>query len=213
MKYSELLSMLGKQGFFDLASVVQLTGESRQNIRTQLYRWCKSDKLISLRRGMYAFAKPYRENRVNAAELAKMLYTPSYLSLYWALGFYGLIPEKVVTYTSVTPRVSKMFENNFGVFKYYHIKPPGFFGYSCVKIDKREIIMAVPEKALLDLWFLEKGNWTRDRMQEMRFQNFQLIDIKKLNEYALRVNSTKVFIALKNWMNLSRLDARGDVEL
>jgi len=33
--------------------------------------------------------------------LAGPIYPPSYLSLHWALGFYGLIPEQVVTLTSV----------------------------------------------------------------------------------------------------------------
>jgi hypothetical protein len=83
MNYSNLLQKLGKQGFFDLASVVQVSEEPRQSIQTQLYRWCKKGKLISLRRGMYAIPEPYRSSAINPAELANHLYTPSYLSLWY----------------------------------------------------------------------------------------------------------------------------------
>ena len=213
MKYNKLLSLLGNEGFFDLASVVQLAGESRQNIKTQLYRWCKSGRLIPLRRGMYAFAKPYRQNMVNPAELANRLYAPSYLSTYWALGFYGLIPEKVVVYTSVTSRVPKTFKNDFGMFAYSHIKSTGFFGYGSVEIGKCKVVLASPEKALLDLWYLEEGKWSMNRMQEMRFQNFEAIDNNKLREYALRFNSNKLLAALGVWTTVARLEAEGMKDL
>ena len=112
MKYHDLVEMFGKEGFFDLASVVQLTEERRESIRMQLYRWCKAGKLLSLRRGMYALPEAYNSSAINPAELANKLYNPSYISTYWAMGYYGLIPEKVVTYTSVTSRVSRSFSNS-----------------------------------------------------------------------------------------------------
>jgi len=123
MKYYDLVEMFGREGFFDLASVVQLAGERRESIRVQLYRWRQAGKLVSLRRGMYAFPESVGSGSVNPAELANRLYAPSYISTYWALGFYGLIPEKVVTYTSVTSRVSRSFSNSFGLFKYQSLKP------------------------------------------------------------------------------------------
>jgi len=169
MKYYELVEMLGKQGFFDLASVVQLTGGRRESIRMQLYRWCKDGKLLPLRRGMYAFPEASSHAVINPAELANRLYHPSYISTYWALGYYGVIPEKVVTFTSVTSRVSRSFDNSFGTFKYQSVKQAGFFGYSFIELGGRKVTVAEPEKALLDLWHLEKGFWGRARMEEMRF--------------------------------------------
>ena len=213
MRFEKLLSLLGQQGYFDLASVIQLTGENRQNIKTQLYRWCKSGRLVPLRREMYAFAKPYAGNALNIAELANRLYSPSYLSTYWALGFYGLIPEKVVTYTSVTLRVTREFKNAFGVFKYSHIKNLRFFGYNSVEINKRKVMMASPEKSLLDLWYLEAGKWDMNRMQEMRFQNFDIVDNDKLCEYTSRFKSPKMSNALKVWMKLVKSESEGMVKI
>lgn len=166
-----------------------------------------------MRREMYAFAKPYSGNMLNTAELANRLYSPSYLSTHWALGFYGIIPEKVVTYTSVTSRVTKKFRNVFGVFKYSHIKNSRFFGYNSVEISKRKVMMASPEKSLLDLWYLEAGKWDMNRMQEMRFQNFDFVNIDKLREYTSRFKSPRLSAALKVWMKIVKSEAEGKVEI
>jgi len=213
MTFDGLVKMLGKYGVFDLASVIQLSGDSRNTIRIQLYRWSKEGKIIALRRGMYAFAERYSQKALNPAELANLLYVPSYISTHWALGYYGLIPERVVTYTSVTTRVPRTFNNDFGVFKYQNIKATGFFGYLPVQIDGRKILLAEPEKALLDMWHLGKGKWEKIRMTEMRFQNFDAISIAKLRRYAVRFDSLRLVKAVDVWETFARSEREGTVEL
>ncbi|MDP6636026.1 MAG: hypothetical protein QGG42_14095 [Phycisphaerae bacterium] len=213
MRYYDLVKMLGKEGFFDLASVVQLTDQRRETIHMQLYRWCKAGKLLSLRRGMYAFPEPSRSVAINPAELANKLYRPSYISTYWAMGFYGLIPEKVVTYTSVTSRVPRSFENSFGSFRYQSIKPAAFFGYRSLDIGGKAVVIAEPEKALLDLWHLEKGAWAEDRMDEMRFQNTEVINAEKLQGYAERYQSPRLVKAVAVWVSVISSQNEGTVEL
>ena len=87
MKYNDLVKLLGQEGYFDLATLVQLTGERRENICIQLHRWCKDGRLLALRRGMYAFPSGGGSGTVNPAERANRRYTPSYISTYWALGY------------------------------------------------------------------------------------------------------------------------------
>ncbi|MBN1863437.1 MAG: hypothetical protein JW808_00905 [Victivallales bacterium] len=123
---------------------------------------------------MYAFGSDFRKTDVNPAELANLLYFPSYLSTSWALGFFGLIPEKVVVYTSITSRDPKTFRNAFGHFRYRHVKRDFFFGYRTVEVGGRKVLLAEPEKALLDFWYLEKGDWGESRLEEMRLQMFFL---------------------------------------
>ena len=151
---------------------------------------------------MYAFSDDYRRREVNHAELANHLYAPSYISTHWALGFLGLIPERVVTYTSVTSRTPKVFENCLGVFKYQHIKPAAFFGYRPVAISDRKVLLAEPEKALLDLWHLEKGLWDDSRMVEMRFQNTDLVSVRKLWSYARRFDSPRLMASAGVWLRV-----------
>ena len=213
MRYEDLIRLLGDQAYFDLPSVVQLSGERRQSIRVQLHRWCRNGKLLPLRRGMYAFAEDYRKRDLNYAELANELYRPSYISIHWALGFFGLIPEMVVAYTSVTSRTPRTFENDLGVFSYRHVKSSAFFGYRPVDIGGRKVLMAVPEKALLDLWYLEKGGWEYDRMAGMRFQNHKLIDSRRLSQYASRFNSPRLLKAIAAWKEFTETDEEGTVQL
>jgi predicted transcriptional regulator of viral defense system len=213
MKFEELLDCLGSQGWFDLASVVQLARRTDESIIVQLHRWCKAGKLIPLRRGMYAFSEKYRRTRIYPAQLANRIYAPSYLSTHWAFGFYGMIPEMVVTYTSVTSRVPKTFSNELGTFAYRHLKSEAFFGYRCAVIDSVPVLLADPEKALLDFWHLERGVWNKERMAEMRFQHFELIQPEKLLQYAKRFASPRLMDAVRIWTGLASADREGMVEL
>lgn len=213
MTHQEMLTLLGGQSFFDLAMAVQLSGEDRANLRTQLYRWVKQGKLLSLRRGMYAWPEPYRRVPLNPAELANALQRPSYLSGIWALGYYELIPEKVVTYTSVTSRTPRRFRNGGGVFEYRHIKPAFFFGYVTIELDGRRVLVAEPEKALLDLWHLSKGEWSVERMDEMRFQYFDAVRPKRLEEYARRFDSPRLLAAVRVWRAAAKEAKEGTVTL
>lgn len=194
---------MGEQVFFDLATIALLSSEKRASLRVQLSRWCKTGRLISLRRGFYGFPEKRPWIKINPAVLANKLYAPSYISSYWALGFFGLIPERVVTYTSVTRRVTRTFENPLGVFRYQSVKPEAFFGYKLREIDRAGVLLADPEKALLDLWYLETGLWDEARMEGMRFQNKQLIDPGVLKDYAQRYHSPRILRAADLWMAMT----------
>ncbi len=200
MKYENLLEVIGAQSFFDLATLVQLTNDSRHNILSQLHRWCSTGKLVPLRRGMYAVSKKYGRKEVRLPEVANAMYIPSYLSSVWALGYFGLIPEKVVVYTSITGRKTRIFENSLGVFQYQHVKQEAFFGYQAMEIEGVKIMIAEPEKSMLDVWYLDSGLWDKPRMEEMRFQNIELIDQQKLMSYSARFNSPRILTAVKTWL-------------
>ena len=202
MKFEQLLDLIGNLPWFDFATVLQLSGEPRQSLRVRLYEWRKAGKLITLRRGMYTLAAPYRRTVLHPASLSNHLYPPSYLSTHWALSFYGLIPEKVVIYTAATSRVPRRFENDFGVFQYSNIKQALFFGYQAVEMDGEKVLMATPEKALLDFWHLHSGAWDVDRMQAMRFQNFDVVSIKRLRDNAERFGKPRLWAAISAWQQM-----------
>ena len=202
MKYMDLIELTRNQGWFDMATLTQMTGERRESLQVQLYRWRRAGKLLPLRRGMYALPEIHCVRKISPLELANGMYAPSYLSRHWALGYYGLIPERVVEFTSTTSRAPKRFENAFGVFSYRHVKQTAFFGYRVMTINGACVFLAEPEKALLDLWYLEKGDWTMERMAAMRFQEFDRVNAEKLMNYAAAFQSTKVLAAARTWSAL-----------
>jgi len=213
MKYDHFLQLVGDMPWFDFATVLQLSGEPRQNLRVRLYEWRKAGKLLSLRRGMYALAEPYRQAAAHPALLSNQLYTPSYISMHWALSFYGLIPEKTVVYTAVTPRVPRTFENDFGVYRYSNLKQKFFFGYRAVDMGGENVFVATPEKALLDLWHLRSGVWDTDRMTEMRFQNFDVVSTGRLRDFAERFGLPRLMRAVSVWEQVSASTEEGTVSL
>ena len=200
MRLDEVADLLSATPWFDLATVVQLTGEPRRDVVNQLYRWSRAGKLLPLRRGMYALADRYRRASVPRAALANALCFPSYLSGPWALAFYGLIPEAVPVYTSVTTRGPAYFENTFGMFRYTSIRRSMFFGYHSVSVAGGEALVATAEKALLDLFHLHPGEWDRRRMTEMRFQQTDIVDRDRLRAFAHRIGKPRIGRAVDTWL-------------
>lgn len=112
----------------------------------------KDGQLIRLKRGLYVVDDRVSGKPINVRLCANHIYGPSYVSLQWALRWYGLIPERVFTMTSITTKRTRMFENSFGRFTYYQVKPDYFhIGIRSVEENGLNCLMASPEKALCDM--------------------------------------------------------------
>ena len=111
----------------------------------------KDGQLIRLKRGLYVITSEISGMPVNTCLCANHIYGPSYVSQQWALRWYGLIPERVYTMTSVTTKRTRMFENSLGRFSYEQV-PPDYFaiGINRVEEDNVSFLMASREKALCD---------------------------------------------------------------
>ncbi len=184
MNIQTFLALAAIHPYFDLPMALQWSGMDRQSLLMQLTRWTRAGYLTPLRRGLHTVAEPFRKRPHSAPELANAIYSPSYLSLEWALSHYGLIPEAVPTFTSVTTRVTRRFENALGRFEYHHIQQCLFTGFSRRELLGAEIYLAQPEKALLDFLYFSSGEWSAERHGEMRWQNLDLLRIGKLREAA-----------------------------
>ena len=213
MKYGALVEFVGALPCFDLALLVQAFDEPRDVIRVQLARWMKTGKVMGLRRGMYALPDAYRRAPLTPAFLANQMYRPSYLSGLWGLGLHDLIPERVVWLTSVTTRGPRRFENALGTFEYRTIKRDAFFGYATVRYGDQDVLAAEPEKALLDHWHLTAGEWTDERLREMRYQHRDRVNEEKLRDYAARFRRPRLRRAVERWLKVTREEEEGTVTL
>ena len=213
MNYDDMVKLTGTMPCFDLALLAQAFDDRREAIRVQLSRWMKQGKVIGLRRGMYTLSETYRRAPISPAVLANQLYRPSFLSSLWALGHYDLIPERVVWLTSVTPRVPRHFENPFGVFDYRNIKQDFFFGFAATVVGGQEFLVAEPEKALLDHWHLTEGEWTKERLDEMRYQHVDRVVATRLRDHAARFRSPRLDRAVERWLTLAADAQKGTMTL
>lgn len=169
--------------------------------RNSITRWVTAGRLVKLRRGWYALSECTKE-RDFVLYLAGKMVNPSYLSLQWALSFYGIIPETIVSFTSVTTLKPQHYDNALGNFVYQSIAPHLFFGYEPRALsDGRTYMVATPEKALLDLLYLHPEYRNETDMLELRLDEDYLADelnSDRLRDYLTRWNSP----ALNRRMNL-----------
>ncbi len=156
------------------------------SVQVQISRWHKAGKIIQLKKGIYLLAEPYRKVEVYEPYIAAVLKRPSYISLEKALEYHNLIPEAVSVYTSVTTKRGARFESEAGIFDYRHIQESLFWGYASHTVNQQTSFIAVPEKALLDFFYLKKIKMSLDYVREMRLQNLASINIKTLETHARR---------------------------
>ena len=172
--------------------------------RNNLTRWCRKGLLLKLRNQYYAFPE-FRQEPDSARFVANSIYKPSYISLHSALSFYGMIPEEVVQLTSVTTRKTERFENAFGTFHYQNVKTALYFGYEARTMrNGRSLLLATPEKALLDLLYLNPYYKTEQDMEELRLDEDFLqneLDTERLSDFLSRFRSK----ALDQRVNLLRM--------
>jgi predicted transcriptional regulator of viral defense system len=160
--------------------------------RNNLTRWCRKGLLVKLRNEHYAFPE-YRQVPNFAQYVANQIYKPSYISLQSALSIYGMIPEEVVQLTSVSTLKTAHFTNPFGIFHYQNVKDNLYFGYEISAIpDGKGVLLATPEKALLDLLYLNPFYKTEQDMEELRldldFMKYEL-NMSRFSDYLSRFSS------------------------
>ncbi len=188
MKFNEFVKIYQEAPLID-SSTFSLYNEKPQSLRRQVREWVRKDYLIPLKRGLYIFSDEWRKIQSSVLFMANFLVLPSYVSLEYALSFYEIIPEKVTVITSVTTKKTKIFTNLLGSFEYRSIKEDLFFGFK-KEIDKEEeFFIALPEKALLDYFYLNphfQGNFSE--LESLRLQNLEALNIKSLETYGLKYN-------------------------
>ena len=178
MNWLDFEQKLNKNGqrIFTPLDVARIMDKSEVAVKFFLHRYTKRGALVYLKKGFYAL----KAKMPGELEIANKIYAPSYISLEYALSFYKVIPETVYTVTSVTSKATREFTVSDIVYKYNKIRKDLFFGYQPIKKDNALILVASPEKALVDyLYFVSlKKKSIPDRM------SFRSLDRRKIYFYA-----------------------------
>ena len=120
MRFLEFKKMFLPFGVFSLQDIRAMVPGFQ---RLQLTQWLQKGYIKKIRRGYYLFSdQPLSDP--DCYVLANRIYSPSYLSMELALSFYGLIPETVYGFTSVSTRKSVSFTTDFGSALKWNSSPP-----------------------------------------------------------------------------------------
>jgi predicted transcriptional regulator of viral defense system len=209
MKFENLVKKFASRPYFELKEVLALDDSQPKTIKNQLSKWSQDNRIMRVGRGKYLLNKTFRKQTPSVYYIANQLLRPSYVSMHTALQFHGLIPEAVFLIQSMTPRHGRMQKTDLGTFKYHSIKQERFWGYKKYSTSDKNYLqnsffMARPEKALLDLFYSQKGEWPKERISEMRFQNLEKINFKTLEDFKERFSSPRISRAGNNFILLHR---------
>jgi predicted transcriptional regulator of viral defense system len=212
MKWVDFLHLLHGMTLFE-ASALLAGSDPPGEVRRQLSRWVASGRLIQLRRGLYALAPPYAGAAPNGFALASRIRLPSYVSLQSALSYHGIIPESVPVVTSVTTNRPGQFETPLGGFLYRHLKRDLFWGYREVDVDAgQKAFVAIPEKALLDHFYLTPGIIDSSFVRELRLDPEHL-DFGRLRTFATRAAKPRLVRAASLTVRILEKERAGETSL
>lgn len=173
----------------------------RDKIRALL----RSGAIIRVKKGLYVFGPDYSRGPFSRELLANLIYGPSYISLDYALSYYGLIPERVETVTSVTCGKNRTFLTPVGRFTYWSIPLDSYrVGIDIVQLDeRRSFLMATPEKALADKIRRSRGSDIRSAkefeaylLEHLRIDPGELLRLKpkRIKEITQHWRSRKILL-------------------
>lgn len=191
--------------YIDAQTLLSLFADYKKP-RECIARMVKRGELIRLKNGFYLVADKIQEGPdrvVPYEQIANRLYGPSYVSLEWALSFYGMIPERVHTITSMTLGRDKEYHTSIGDFVYHRLTSNS---YPLGVVQKKAVdtvggfLMACPEKALVDLVFISCKGLTKEQLRQ------ELVESKRIDESQLRKLNKPLLIAIAKTYRAKRVD-------
>jgi predicted transcriptional regulator of viral defense system len=155
--------------------------------RDKITELLRAHALVRVKKGLYVFGPDIAREPYHLETLANLIYGPSAISLEYALAFYGFIPERVATITSVTNKRNKYFSTPVGEFSYRYLHPDKYaVGLNRVLLnEKYPILIATPEKALADVLVLSTPKKLKNLTQ---LETYLLQDLRMDTEQLALLN-------------------------
>jgi hypothetical protein len=208
MKFDELVEAVGNEPLFGTGLL--LAGNvDPADVHRQLSRWVEAGRLLQLRRGLYALAPPFQKVLPHPFLVANRLVPGSYVSLQSALAHFALIPESVPVTTSVTVGRPGRWNTPLGTYDFRHLRSELLAGFRRMALPSgQQALLATPEKALLDLIYLEPGSDSPEYLTELRLQNMDGLDVREIHRLAAASGKPKLRRAAEQIARLAEVEAR-----
>ena len=172
------------------------------NKNNKISRDIKNGKLIRIVKGLYE-----TDSNTPGYLLASSIYGPSYLSFDFALSYYGLIPEKVLSYTSATydKKKKKQYNTPFGTYLYRDVPKNAYsIGIKLIEENGYSYQIAIPEKALCDKLYTLSPLKNISELLNLLFndlrideEEFKKLNVKDIEEISKVYSSTNVKLLYK----------------
>jgi predicted transcriptional regulator of viral defense system len=177
----------------EIISIQQIVNKFPNFDSRRLVEWQKKGYIEKVVNRWYRFLE-ILPDEYSLFWTSNRIYQPSYISLETALSYHGLIPEGVYAVTAVSTLKTQTYQNNTTHYIYRTVKPSLYFGYQILRWKNKPILMASPEKALLDFVYLNSHLKTREDFESLRINSnvfISKINVKTLENY-LQLFDSKV---------------------
>ncbi len=203
MNIEKLRKIAGKEEI-DYQLLLSILADYTQP-RNKIARWLKSGELIRVKKGLYIFSEHGSLSPYSKEVLANLIYGPSAISLNYALSFYGMVPERITTVTSITNQRNKSFSTPIGEFTYFYLNTQKFStGIELMNAGKNNaFLIASKEKALCDHIYITDKKIKLATLDEI--EAYLLHDLR-IDENSLRSLQLKNFTEICNSYNDPRFN-------
>ncbi len=176
-----LLSLIKEKGLivWGVREIKRLTNWKKTRIYNTLFSLTKKNLLLKIKRDNYVLTEILEEKPF---EIATELISPSYISFWTALSFYGFTEQQIKVIQLVSPVQEKNLKFDSKCVEVTALKPELFFGYK--KVDGYAI--AEKEKALIDsLYQLDKCGGLDEFIKCLK-NSWKEINKRKFINYLIR---------------------------
>lgn len=178
--------------YIDIPTLLTLL-QGYKRPREWISRKVRNHELVRLKNGFFLISDKI-ESGIPYEQVANLLYGPSYLSLEWALSFYGMIPERVHTVTSMTLGRDKEYRTSVGTFIYHRLSQDSYpQGIMQKQNSIGGFLIACPEKALIDLVYVKCKGLNKTQLKE------ELLESKRMDEEALSQLNKELLAAIAQY--------------
>jgi predicted transcriptional regulator of viral defense system len=196
-KKSLLLSKLEKSGIeiFSLSQVTSMLNISPAAASKVVHELSVEGRLRRIQKSTYIVVptgyKP-ETYTLPATLIASALIKPYYLSYWTALHFYGWTEQPSRTVFVATTKLKKPVTVSGVTFKFVNLRPQRFFGYTSSNLDGRKVIIADPEKTIVDS--LDQPRYCGEIVEVTKglWNGRRDFDFDKMRRYALRMENRAI---------------------
>lgn len=179
----------------DVASFEQLAELSdmeRIYARKRISQLADQGWLVRIKKGLYALSdiSSLGSIRLSHYTVAQLLVDESYISFEAALQYHGMYDQLQQMIRSVACKQYKTTEVGGLTYRFIKTTNTYFYGWDTVAVGSRQVKMATPEKAILDLLMFERTTYTTDLVLETLRDKQQSLDFERLQTYLARSITT-----------------------
>jgi len=179
---------------FNIEDAIRIINKPRAYVALYLHRLEKQGLIKRIEKGKYAL------RGVNPFVIASNVVFPSYISLWMAFHLHHLTTQLPLIIQVITPKQKKSLKFDDCDVKFIKLAPNRIFGYKKERAGLGYMFIAEKEKAIVDSLYLYEG----PDFDDIR-NGLQDCDIKKLEEYALRMKSKALIQRLGYMLELEKI--------